>query len=60
MIILYGVMFAIIHRWFKIAHGIYWHNQLARDGLDTDSDDDKKIKAVANSLLLLVYFFFYN
>jgi len=63
MIILYGIMFAIIHRWFNIAHGIRWHNQPFRDALDMDSDDDKKIKAVANSMLLLVfyyYFIFYN
>jgi hypothetical protein len=57
MIILYGVMFAIIHRWFNIAHGIHWHNQPARDAFDTESDDDKKIKAVANSMLLLVCLF---
>ena len=60
MIILYGIMFAIIHRWFNIAHGIHWHNQPVRDALDTESDDDKKIKAVANSMLLLVCFFFNN
>ena len=59
MIILYGIMFAIIHRWFNIAHGIHWNNQPVRDALDIESDDDKKIKAVANSMLLLV-FFFYN
>ena len=56
MIILYGIIFAIIHRWFNIAHGIRWHNQPQRDSLDMDSDDDKKIKAVANSMLLLVFF----
>jgi hypothetical protein len=55
MIILYGIIFAIIHRWFNIAHGIHWHNQPARDAFDTESDDDKKIKAVANSMLLFVY-----
>ena len=57
MIILYGIMFAIIHRWFNIAHNIHWHNHPARDAFDLESDDDKKIKAVANSMLLLVYFF---
>ena len=57
MIILYGIMFAIIHRWIKIAHGIQWLNQPAGDDLDIESDDDKKIKAVANSMLLLVYFY---
>ena len=59
MIILYGIMFAIIHRWINIAHGIHWYNQPPRDALDMDSDDDKKIKAVANSMLLSVYFYFY-
>lgn len=56
MIILYGIMFAIIRRWFKIAHGIRWYNQPA---LDTESDEDKKVKAVANSLLFYpaVYIF---
>ena len=57
MIILYGIMFAIIRRWFNIAHGINWHNQLHRDALDMDSNDDKKIKSVANSMLLFVIFF---
>ena len=57
MIILYGIMFATIHRWFKMAHGIHWHNQSVGDALDTESDDEKKIKAVANSMLLLVYSF---
>jgi hypothetical protein len=53
MIVLYGIMFAIIRRWFNIAHGIHWHNRplRVRDALDLDSDDDKKIKAVANSML---------
>ena len=59
MTILYGIMFAIIRRWFNIAHGIHWHEQLSRDTLDMDSDEEKKIKAVANSMLLLVYFYFY-
>jgi hypothetical protein len=56
MIILYGIMFAIIRRWFKISHGIHWYNQPA---LDAESDEDKKIKAVANSLLFYpaVYIF---
>ena len=57
MIILYGIMFAIIRRWFNIAHGINWHNQPYRDALDMDSNDDKKIKSVANSMLLFVIFF---
>jgi phosphotransferase system glucose/maltose/N-acetylglucosamine-specific IIC component len=57
MIILYGITFAIIHRWFNIAQSIRWNNQNAGDALDVDSDDDKKVKAVANSMLLLVYFF---
>ena len=56
MIIIYGIMLAIIHRWFNIAHGIHWLNQPARDALDVESDD-KKIKAVAsNSIILSVYF----
>lgn len=59
MIILYGIMFAIIHRWFNIVHGIRWHNRPAGDTLDMESDDDKKIKAVANSMLLLVYYYYY-
>ena len=54
MIILYGIMFAVIRRWINITHGIRWHNQPHRDALDMDSDEDKKIKAVANSMLLLV------
>jgi len=59
MIILYGIMFAIIRRWFKIAHGIHWYNQPGRGALDTESEDDRKIKAVANSLLFYpaVYIF---
>ena len=60
MIILYGIMFAVIRRWFNITHGIPWRNQPRRDALDTDSDDNKKIKAVANSMLLLVLLLFYN
>ena len=44
MIIIYGIMLAIIHRWFNIAHGIHWLNQPARDALDVESDD-KKIKS---------------
>ena len=59
MIILYGIMFAIIRRWFRIAHGIRWGNQLPRDALDVESEDDKKIKAVANSMLLFVYLFLF-
>ena len=61
MIILYGIMFAVIRRWINITHGIRWHNQPHRDALDMDSDEDKKIKAVANSMLLLVccYFYYY-
>ena len=58
MIILYGIMFAIIRGWFNIDHGIHWRNQSVRNILDIESDDDKKIKAVANSMLLLVCFFF--
>ena len=59
MIILYGLIFAIIRRWINIAHGIRWHDQPHGDALDMDSDDDKKIKAVANSMLLLVYCFLF-
>ena len=59
MIILYGIMFAVIRRWINITHGIRWHNQPHRDALDMDSDEDKKIKAVANSMLLLVCCCFY-
>jgi len=51
MIILYGIMFAIIRRWIDVTHGIHWYNQPSRGTLGMDSDDDKKIKAVANSLL---------
>ena len=58
MIILYGILFASIHRRFNIAHGIHWHNQPARDALDMESDDNRRIKAVANSMLLLVYYFY--
>jgi hypothetical protein len=57
MIIFYGIMFASIRRWINIAHGIHWYNQPWRKALDRESDDDKKIKAVANSMLLLVHFF---
>jgi len=57
IIILYGIMFAIIRRWINIAHGIHWYNRPWRSPLVTESDDDKKIKAVANSMLLLVHFF---
>jgi len=49
MIILYGIMFAVIRRWFNIAYGIRSNNK--PDALDIESEDDKKIKAVANSLL---------
>jgi hypothetical protein len=56
MIILYGIMFAIIRRWIKIAHSIHWYDQPHRGALDMESDDDKKLKAVANSMLLLVHF----
>jgi len=52
MTILYGIMFAIIHQWINVAHGIQWYNQPPGDTLDMDSDDEKKIKAVANSMLL--------
>jgi hypothetical protein len=54
MIILYGIMFAVISHWFKISHGTHW--QRHRGALDMESDDDKKLKAVANSMLLLVPF----
>lgn len=59
MLILYGIMFAIIRRWINVAHGIHWKNQLPRNVLGTESDEDRKIKAVANSLLLYpaVYIF---
>ena len=58
MLILYVIMFAIICRWFKITHGIRWHNQPNRDAVNTESEEDKKIKAVANSMLSLVHFLF--
>ena len=57
MIILYGIMFSIIRGWLNIAHGIHWRNQPVIYALDIESDADKKIKAVANSMLLLVCFY---
>lgn len=53
MIILYSIMFAVIHRWMNIAQGIHWYNQPHKGSLDVESDDDKKleIRAIANSML---------
>ncbi|KAF8800227.1 hypothetical protein BYT27DRAFT_7263126 [Phlegmacium glaucopus] len=51
MIILYGIMFAVIRGWFIIDHGIHWYNKSYRGALNLESDDDKRIKAVANSML---------
>lgn len=51
MFILYGIMFAVIHRWMNIAQGIHWYNQPYKGPLDVESDDDKKIRAIANSML---------
>jgi hypothetical protein len=58
MLILYGIMFAIICRWFDINHGIHWCNQPHKGALNAESDGNKKVKAVANSMLLLVHFLF--
>ena len=52
MLILYGIMFAIIRGWLDINHGIHWYNQPHRGALNTDSDGDKKVKAIADSMLL--------
>jgi hypothetical protein len=51
MIILYGIMFAVIRRWFNSTKGTHWYNQPYKGASDVESDDDKKIRAVANSML---------
>ena len=51
MILLYGVMFAVIRRWFTISQTVRWSSQLYQNPLNIESEDDKRLKAVANSML---------
>jgi len=60
--ILYTIMFAVMRGWFIIDDGIYWHENYnpSDEGVEEiETEDDKKMKAIANLLLFypLVYIF---
>ena len=53
--ILYTIMFAVMRGWFIIDDGIYWHENYnpSDEGVEEiETEDDKKMKAIANLLLL--------
>ena len=55
MIVLYTIMFAVMRGWFIIDNGIHWHENynLSHEGVEeTETEDDREMKAIANLLLL--------